>query len=101
MPFSKAQLFIMPVMSFLFCQSSFAENKEDLPDEAFLEFLASMSDIDGVKNDPLDMLLIEEQSLLVSNENRKPCVDSQDVKVKDTVKSKPKEKMKSVKQESK
>ena len=34
-----------------------------LPDEAFLEFLASMSDVNGEVTDPLDMLALAEDEL--------------------------------------
>jgi hypothetical protein len=39
-----------------------ADNKAQ-PDEAFLEFLASMTDVDGDTNDPLDMLDVESVGL--------------------------------------
>jgi len=40
-----------------------AEENEKQPDEAFLEFLASMADIDGESSDPLDMLNADDMGL--------------------------------------
>jgi len=46
----------------------FAQEVNVEPDEAFLEFLASMAEVDGEVTDPLDMLDIVDDSELNTSE---------------------------------
>ncbi len=49
-------------------QSIERDAKLNQPDEAFLEFLASMSEVDGELTDPLDMVEITDSEMFDSND---------------------------------
>ena len=68
---------------------------ESQPDEAFLEFLASMAEVDGEVTDPLDMLELSDEPALDESEISTDHPDADDlesskVKMKSDFKAKPK-----------
>lgn len=64
----KPWIWLLTSSALMTSSNSYAQEVNPEPDEAFLEFLASMEDVDGEVTDPLDMLDIADEPELNTSE---------------------------------
>ncbi|TQV75202.1 hypothetical protein FLL45_09695 [Aliikangiella marina] len=64
----KPWLWLLTSSTIITSGNIFAQAVNQEPDEAFLEFLASMEDVDGEVTDPLDMLDIADEPELTKSD---------------------------------